>query len=251
MKAAIAVVFVVLASFPLFSQDSSQIALPEQAPAVETPKGPPLSDNPTAREFAELFTSDDLEAHEAIERAAKKGEKAISGLEGILFSESIRSSRPGTIEGEMMNPNRILVALALEKIGSMKAFDVLIEAAMTHNNVEVRAVALNIINTSYNAKVKSEILKPKKVVVDALLRNSDDSTFIGYLQKPVCQIAQEGLMIWLGLDFGDPIFQDECVKAGKDQKKTSATEYSRLWWKENGTKLNWNKESQHFEAQKK
>jgi hypothetical protein len=242
MKSAVAVVFIIAFSFSLLAQDSSQIILPEPQPIIEAPKGPPLSDTPTAQEFAELFTCGDLGPYEAVDRAAEKGDKAVAGLTELLFFEGIRSSRPQPISGEMMPPNRVLVVLALEKIGSPDAFDALIRAATTHANPEIRAVALNIINTSYNKKMKSEKLKPQKELVDALLRNADDSTYIGYLQKPVNQIAQEGLMIWLGLDFGDPVFADERLKASKNGKEATAPECGRLWWKKNKAKTKWNKE---------
>ena len=257
-------------SFNLFGQDTSRVIASEPA-VVHPARGPVLSSNPTALEFADLFTTGEIGESEAISRAVEKGDNAVAGLKALLFSETIRGAKRQPSDTGGFVPNKVAVVLALEGIGTEQSFAVLVRAANSHKNSEVRGVALNALSTVYYRQAQQENLIPDSDVIEALVKSLDDEAYVRLLQKPVRQIAQEGLLKWVGLDFGDPQFEEaRIVAAGgkyssvgqkgkpknwdpevdnKKQPQLSAAAYAKLWWEENKSKVSWDKEKKHFTTQ--
>ncbi|MGB2869517.1 MAG: hypothetical protein WBD36_13765 [Bacteroidota bacterium] len=222
-------------------------SLPPPPPAVI--RGPLLSASPTPQELADLFTTGEIGHSEGIERAVEKGNSAVEGLRELLFSQTLRGSQQEYADSGGLPPNKIFAVLALEKIGTSAAFEVLTEAAVSYVNVEIRGLSIQALSKScYQHARKGEFI-PLTSVVAALIQNLDNPTFIAATQGPVSQIAQEGLVRWLGLDFGDPQFR-EARKIDKGEAEISAAEYARQWWQRNADKIAWNGVSKHFEVQK-
>jgi hypothetical protein len=258
MKPTIVVIFISLISYPLIAQDSAIMPATSQPSANSSisaekqtlQKIPHLSIAPGAQELADLFISAGGEIDEAMKAVAGKGENAVEGLTQLLFSETITGSQ-GDQFGEMVLPvNKVYAVLALEAIacdsgGNALSTAALIQVANSHTNPEIRGVALNSIANVYYKKVVHEKLLPNMNVIGALVQNASDTTFVFHYQRPIDQIVQEGLIHWLGLDFGDPQFYDMRTKNGK---KTSVEEFCKHWFKDYKQKLIWNNETNHFEA---
>ncbi|MGB2867413.1 MAG: hypothetical protein WBD36_03090 [Bacteroidota bacterium] len=212
-------------------------------------KGPALSASPTPQELADLFTSGEISKSEVIERAVEKGGSAVEGLRELLFSQTLRGSQLEYPDSGGLPPNRIFAVLTLEKIGTAAAFEVLTETAKSHSNPEIRGLSIQAISKTCYQHVRKGEFEPNKSVVEALIQNLDSPTFIAAAQRPIGQIAQEGLVRWLGLDFGDPEFS-EARKTSGGQTEMSAAEYARQWWERNADKVVWNGARKHLEVQK-
>ncbi len=255
MKSTIFVLLVSVFSIILYAQDSTQVSVtPPANNVIASTVTPPLSAVPSAQEITDFFlsTGKDLDPKVAVKTVSERGASAISGLREILFSERVRSSQAVPVDtGDSsfdFPQGRFYAVSALVTIGSDSAMIVLVQAAVTHKLPEIRAFALNAVAKTYYDKVRSEGLTPAENILDVLFRCADDPTYDGTLQKTVSQIASDGLVCWLGLDFGDPQFKEARIKAGGGQQEMAPETFRQLWWKENCGKLVWNKDTGHFEV---
>lgn len=88
---------------------------------------------------------------------------------------------------------------------------------------------------------------PDKRIVHILLQNADDTTFIENCNEALGKIAREGLLNWIGVDYGElPAAQgssnasDGLAAQGKDTREQ--------WWTNNKDKLAWNTNTGRFEV---
>ncbi|MGB2866929.1 MAG: hypothetical protein WBD36_00635, partial [Bacteroidota bacterium] len=146
----------------------------------------------------------------------------------MLSSGTLRGSIEQFADSGGLPPNKIFAVLALEKIGTSSAFEALTEAANSHNNIEIRGLSIQAIGKTCYQHARRGEFTPGTSVVAALIQNLDNPTFLAAAQRPVSQIAQEGLVRWLGLDFGDPQFS-EARKTKDGEAEMSAADYARQW----------------------
>jgi len=212
-------------------------ALLAQDPSV----APSVSSALTPQEIANLLTSQNITVEDATCQIVSQGDAAVDGLCVLLASNQILG-----ISGDL--PNKTIVATALEAIGTSRALQALVPVADSSGDIELRAVALEALVKSYYPRVLSDRLTPSKDAVCAFFANAGDTSYVGFLQKHVDEISQEGLVAWLGLDFGDPAFADARQKAGANGDELPASEYAKLWWRGNADKVAWNQQTGHFES---
>lgn len=247
MKEFIVTAALIIYSMSLLAQDSTNVSHPIQ-PVVPSPvKGPILSTIPTEQELTDLFVSGEISSQEAVKRAAEKGDNAISGLRQLLFSELTFGSQRYPDDTGVSSAFKTYPVLALEAIGSPQATSALVEVANSQTNVEIQGIALNAIANTYYRTVRRDGLIPDKTIVVPLVEHADDSRYVGYYQKAISQIVQDGIIQWLGMDFGDPQFEGARKEGGKE---ISAAAYGRQWWQKNVTRLQWNPATGHFEIGK-
>lgn len=108
-----------------------------------------ISDNPTADELTEVFcsaTAGTLDPFLVVEKVAEKDNKAVKALEEFLFAvpkEKEKTSNDSTkFDPTEIEPNKLYAVHALDVIGTPQATQVLINAALTHFDTEVRAAAI-------------------------------------------------------------------------------------------------------------
>ncbi|MEP0826716.1 MAG: hypothetical protein HRF40_14660 [Nitrososphaera sp.] len=226
-----------------WSQDTTEVA---QSPIVENMEGPVLSSNPPASELAELFKSHDASSKDAVRRVVERGSGAVDGLVELLLSPTDRWK---DISDPMASlPNKLLAVDALARLKSVNGFLALARAAETGPDKEIRGRALYSLAVDYHAAVSKGEIEPTKSIVLAFISNLGNETLVGSIQKTLGQISQEGIVKWLGLDFGDPIFEKERLAASGGGEDIGAIRFAALWWQENSEKLRWNSETHHFEV---
>lgn len=145
-------------------------------------------------------------------------------------------------------PNRLLAVEALVKIHSTDAFFGLVESLVGEPDKEIKGRALSALAAEYHSAAVMGEAEPRGEILQAFISNLGNETYVGSLQKTLGQISQEGLVNWLGLDFGDRVFEQERIAAGEGMEDVGAVKYASIWWEKNASKLRWNKESSHFEV---
>jgi hypothetical protein len=232
----------------VYSQDSLKTdAVPTPGISID-PLMPALSERPTAQEFADYFTSQKFDPIMVVQAAIRIGEIAVPALSQLLLDASIRSSETAMDTGWAV-PNRMFTIKALEGIGGRSAFGALTVAAGTHPEPEIRALAMNALAGKYYQVTRTLNESPDPTIVQAFLANTDDNTYVGHLQRSVGSIALEGLTVWLGIDFGDPKYEQARLTSSRDSKEVSAGKYARIWWQERSSKVKWNRIEGHFDVQ--
>jgi hypothetical protein len=250
MKSAILILFYSLLSGTLFAQDTNLVNINHSADAFTAVKLPLLSAVPTSKELSTLFwaTGSQLDSKIAIQMAAAKGDGAIPGLAQLLVGNSGLIGATSVSASDTLIPTKLYALSTLELIGSPAAISVILQSLASEKSPVIRAYGLNAVSKTYYKKVQAENLTPVQEIITALFQNVDDQTYIGDFQKSVGQIAYEGLMCWIGLDFGDPQFADARMQAGGAQGSFSPAVYRKLWWNQNAGKLAWNGATGHFEV---
>lgn len=257
MKPTILIFLVLIGCRALFSQTMlPSDTAPPTDPAKQVPIPPPvqLSPVPTSQEIADLFVAANANftIDDAVRLVAKKGDGAVPALEQLIFSRTIVGSK--RIEGDTSNgtitfaPRKIHALFVLESICTPSAVAVLLRIVREYDDATLRGYALNAINRTYYQQVRKQNIAPDKAVVAELFRCANDQFYVAALQKTISQIAKEGIFLWLGVDFGDPQFQEERIKAGMDGKELNSDDYRKVWWDAKSQVLTWNGNVGRFEA---
>jgi hypothetical protein len=223
-----------------------------------------LSDAPTLFELTKIFAAPGrgrLDPFAALQAVIGKGDSAVSALDSLLFSDPIAEiittrMRIGTGVGgdpgreiaksDTVRPNKLYAVMALEGIGTKASYPVLVRTAQLHPNIDVRGIALNAFASTYHEGERLQKFVPDKELLHLLLANVDDTTSVPYLAKSFGQIAREGLIRWLGQDFGEPQGATRRLHDAKGADRGSLTDYREQWWTTIGSKLSWDENSQKF-----
>ena len=191
---------------------------------------------------------------DAINAIAEQKDSVIPSLEQLLFTTKFidqRISTPDSGEAfEVRVPQMILAVKTLELIGTENAYHTLIKTAKAHRSAYVRSFALQSVASSLHEKVKAEKVIPNRDVIDLLIQNCNDDTFIGEHQKTIKQIADDGLTQWIGFTFSDPKFDEEIKALRLLNPSLTHKDFGKKWLRENEPKIAWNKETGHFEVKK-
>jgi hypothetical protein len=269
MKKTISVLIVYISSCNLFAQSTAQITTQQGQVSINT-QSSLLSAQPSAQELTDFFVSASSGAMNplaAVTLVANQGENAVPGLTTLLFSNAYKCSIPqstinqsalysvnpvdSSVEQTKLIPNKVFVVLALQAIGTPNAVTTLLKAAGINSNPEIRGFALHALNNTFytdTSKTQLGSSPPDTAIIRVLITSSNDSTYIGYLQKHIYEISQDGLMCWLGKDFGGPEFDAARTINGT---KMAVNDFEQYWLKINEPKLKWNYSTRHFEVQNK
>lgn len=223
-----------------------------------------LSDSPTVLELTKIFAAPGkgkLDPFLALQAVTGKGDSAVSALELLLFSDPIAEiittknhHVPGGTRGEgieivksdTVRPNHLYAAMALEAIGTKNAYPALYRAAQMHPNIDVRGIALNALAGTYHDGERLQKVVPDKKLVHLFLSNVDDTTNVPQLAKSFGQIAREGLINWLGQDFGEPQGKSTRLVDAKGVDRGSIVDFREQWWAANEKTLVWDSGSKMF-----
>lgn len=251
MKTFIAVMVVLCCTSLSVAQDTTQTGFRSMGP-VATPL-PVLSITPNAREITGLFLDigKNLNLVEAEEVVAQKGDTAVPALSDMIFSDTLWNSLASVDTGEgkaTFFEGKLYAIYTLMKIGTPQAFQVLLNAADSCRFAPARAAALNAITNTYHNRATKGTLTPDSRVIGILIKSSTDHTYIWFLHKTIGEVAYEGLMQWLGTDFGEPQFRKARIAAGGSNGELSPSAYRDYWWHENASLLVWNRSTGHFET---
>src|SRR5438552_3687639 len=117
---------------------------------AQSPPPITLSQSPTAQELNNIFRLariGRIEPMNAISRVTERGDSAVSGLRQVVLSY-----------GDPSDTSRIVkrfALLALDAIGTTRAFSTLGEVAQEQSDPQLRGVALSSLATTYYQKVVS------------------------------------------------------------------------------------------------
>jgi hypothetical protein len=256
MKFSIFLFFVVFVCTSLFAQTNNRANNTPPYTSAAQAKQSNLIQISTPNELFNIFHSakGSQGRQELIEAVAEKGDTLVPVLDQMLFTEKftkLNFAIPDTGESiEVFAPQMVMGIKALEEIGSDSAYAVIAKVAATHKSLYVRSFALEAMVSSMHEKVRQGKIHPRVDAIDILIQNSEDNTFIGEHQKTVKQIANEGLIRWLGFTFDDPQLEPERKLAKKDKSIRTTRDFAQKWRKSNDAKLAWNKDTGHFELLK-
>jgi hypothetical protein len=202
-----------------------------------------------------------LDPFVALQAVISKGDGGVGALDSLLFSDPIAkiittrlNPATGAAGGEgremvisdTVRPNKLYAVMALEAIGSKTSYPVLVHLAQAHPNKDVRGIALNALANTYHEGERLQRFVPDKELVHLLLSNVDDTTSVPYLVKSFGQIAREGLITWLGEDFGEPVGKNRNLRDVKGAVSGTTAEYREIWWRQNTSRLSWDGEMRRF-----
>jgi len=149
--------------------------------------------------------------------------------------------------------NKQYAVYALDAISSSAAEELLMTAAGSHPDINIRGLALKTVacNIYYRLKNNSmpagnNSLTPDKEIVHIMLDNADDTTFVSCCKEAIGKIAREGLKNWTGQDYGD-LPNQKNLSVNSMNASLSMKAYREQWWQNNNSKLNWNSNTGHFE----
>lgn len=224
-----------------------------------------LSDSPTVLELTKVFAAPGkgaLDPFLALQAVIAKGDSAVPVLELLLFSDPIAEiittkilpvSSGGRAEGgeivtsDTVRPNQLYAVMALEAIGTKNAYPALFRAAQMHPNIDVRGIALNALAGTYYDGERLQKFVPDKKLVHLFLSNVDDTTSVPHLTRSFGQIAREGLINWLGQDFGEPQGAAKRLHDAKGMDRGSLGDYREQWWSSAASKITWNAGTMRFQ----
>jgi len=226
-----------------------------------------LSPVPSAQEITNAFVSAGrgrLNPFIVLPAIIAKGDQSVPALSTVLSSDSIAqiiqyqiqqigsvidstSARKVTVD--TLKPNKLYAVMALEGIGSGAAYAVLLVAAQSNPNLNVRGFALNALACTYHNGTILARFTPGKEVVHLFLNNVDDTTKVAYLHRSFGQIAREGLINWTGWDMGEPQGKNSLVVVPLQPQPMLLSAYRELWWQSNASSLKWSGQTGRFSTQ--
>lgn len=222
-----------------------------------------LSRVPTVFELTNIFASPGkgkLDPFLALQAVISTGDSAVSALDSLLFSDPIAeiittkigmgsgvgNAGAETVRRDTVRPNKLYAVMTLEAIGSKASYGVLVRLAQVHPNVDVRGIALRALATTFHESERLQKFVPDKELLHVLITNVDDTTAVPYLAKPFGQIAREGLISWLGQDFGEPQGKMRRLQTATGADRGSLADYRDQWWQANATKISWDSGNSRF-----
>lgn len=254
----IAAALVLLTTTIIFSQsDTSDTSLPVDSSGIKAAvqSMDVLSSTPTVNEISNLYllaTKGERDPFRIVSLVASKGDNAIPALDGFLFqtNPSTQNATPGIIQ---VLPNKQYALYALDAIGTLKAEQLLMKVAQSNLDNDIRGLALKTLSYNIYFRTKNDEtsknssgLKPDKELLHVLLQNADDTTYAPNLNETIGKIAREGINNWTGEDYGDLPKTPVKIKAFNNQEM-NIKDYREQWWKNNNSKISWNKNTDHFE----
>lgn len=202
----------------------------------------------TARALTRLFaetTAGQYDPFQVMKNVSSLGDIAIPALQAFLF-DTTNQLMDST---SAVKPNKLYAVLALDRIGTPAAYQVLAQAAVNHPESEVRGTALRAFALDYYSRAQQDSIIPAKEVVHLLLRNTEDTTYVTYCNRRIGDIAREGLKNWMGIDYGDIL--PDSMRAQEEQKLgMTILQYREQWWQQNSSNMVWNENTGHFEIKK-
>jgi hypothetical protein len=211
-----------------------------------------ISENPTINEINNLFqlaTNGRRDPFRIIALVSSRKDNSVPGLNAFLFTDNMKI-KDSTVK---ITANKQYAVYALDAIGSAAAEELLINAAGSHPDINIRGLALNTVACNFYYRLKnnnmsagSNSLTPDKEIVHIMLENADDPTPVPCRNEALGKIAREGIKNWTGLDYGD-LPNQKNLNVNSMNASLSMKAYREQWWQNNNSKLNWNSNTGHFE----
>ena len=202
-----------------------------------------LSAVPTLTEITNLFNlANEGKRDPAIvaNEISVKGDNAIPALQMFLFSQS--RQKEDTVKSEHSISRKLYAINTLNIIGSVKAEEIIIEAAENFPDKEIRGLALKTLSTSYYIKAINDSTQPNPEILHALFQKVDDTTYVKYCDDQIKEIAREGIKNWTGIKYGK--LSNSAIN---NNKIISMKSYNEKWWQSNSSNIVWNQDAKRFE----
>ncbi|MCE1188476.1 MAG: hypothetical protein LWX56_04980 [Ignavibacteria bacterium] len=126
----------------------------------------------------------------------KQKNKIVQDLKNYLYNTPDDSSGQGN-----KLKKQVLTIMALDGIGTRHSLQVLLQAAIEHPEIEVRAHILKSLSLSHSRAPGKDSAYTDSRIVQVLAANLDDTTMAVSLGERIQDIAREGLKNWTGTDY--------------------------------------------------
>lgn len=217
-----------------------------------------FTEAPTAQEFADAFYQIEIgiyDPYDVLSEIELLGDRCSKELDKLIFSEKIKPILPELVgidggivkESIEVATNKRYGILALERINTIDAYDILFDVIKKHDDIELKAMALNIINNKYKERVILDEIEPDKHFLKYFIDYLEDLTHIKSYNIKFDKICRNGLKIWLGKDFGDYVEEQDINDELDIPHEKLTKEDKDKWWDDNSPKIKWNKKKNKFE----
>jgi hypothetical protein len=184
----------------------------------------------------------------ALPEVIRMGDRAVPVLEGLLTDPAF--CKPSS-KNDTLRSCGILAVSALEAIGTQAAYNVLVQTVQMHPDTDVRASALKALAVTYHGSDQLEKFVPDKDILHLFLQCVDDTTQGALQSKCLGGIARDGLINWLGRDFGEPrgmstMVVNPSTASASTAGKITTVESHESWWQTHAGNIVWNSSSGCF-----
>lgn len=179
---------------------------------------------------------------------ASRGDAVVPLLRELLMTDSLVASGPLAGPATDTTSSRIAVQTDrgigyvvgyLDAIGTEKSFQVLLGAASTHANPNVRGGAIVTLGNSMHDQVCAGKVKADPEVIHVLMTCLDDTAQAASSQMKVGDLTRHALATWTGIELGPLDEHVRTVTVGKQKQVMSLKEYRDYAWKRIATGLTW------------
>lgn len=179
---------------------------------------------------------------------ASRGDAVVPLLRELLMTDSLVATGPLAGLATDTTSTRIAVKTDrgigyvvgyLDAIATEKSFQVLLAAAATHTNPNVRGGAIVALGNSMHHQVCAGKVKADPEIVRVLLTCVDDTAEAANNQMRVGDLARQALTTWTGMELGPLDDNVRTVTVGKQKQVMSLKEYRDYAWKRIAPGLTW------------
>ena len=150
------------------------------------------------------------------------------------------------LRNAVLHKIKLYAAMGLEGIGTKAAYGVLFQVVQAESDLDVKAVSLNALATSFHSDEYLQRFKPDKELIHLFLKEVDDTTATPYLQTSLGLIARKGLVLWFGMDAGEPQGGMKRLLDAQGKERGSLADYREEWWQANQSLIYWDDQTDRF-----
>jgi hypothetical protein len=135
-----------------------------------------------------------------------------------------------------MKEHRIVIK-ALEEIGSAAAYNVVLDAALAHEDLQVRGLCLSSLASAFHVRAKAGRITPEKNLIYLYFSRASDTLMIEELGMRVGDIARLGIKNWTAKGGSRPV--PASLVLGVPPRTDGQAPYWERWWASRSAKIKW------------
>ena len=134
-------------------------------------------------------------------------------------------------------PEHRIVIKALEEIGSAATYNVVFDAALAHEDLQVRGLCLASLASVFHARAKTGRITPEKNLIYLYFSRASDTLTIDELGMRVGDIARLGIKHWTARGGSRPV--PASLALGASPRTDGQSPYWERWWASRSAKIKW------------
>lgn len=177
-------------------------------------------------------------------------DRDITVLGEILRGQKILSTDAGRAAADTAKtvfrpmPEHRIVIKALEEIGSMASYSLVLDAAFAHEDPQVRGLCLSSLASVFPARAKAGRITPDKSLIYLYLSRASDTLMIDELGMRVGDIARRGIKNWTARGGSRPV--PASLVMGGSPRTDGQPPYWERWWASRSARIRWDNASGLF-----